>query len=59
MPYYQLVEAFKALTPTDKALFINMRLAWASGNALCQEVTQRICKPTSDGIELRTYNDED
>jgi len=48
MNYYQLTEAFDALSPTDKALFINNRLAWASGGCLCAEVTQRICKPTSD-----------
>ena len=46
--YSQVAEAFDNFSPTDKALFIDNRLAWASGGNLCAEVYQRICKPTSD-----------
>jgi len=48
MTYTQIAEAFDNLSPKDKALFIDCRIAWASGGNLCAEVTQRICKPTSD-----------
>ena len=48
MSYADLAEAFEQLTPHDKALFIDARLAWASGGALCGEVHTRICEPLSD-----------
>ncbi len=48
MYYADLCEAFESLTPKDKALFIDARLAWASGGALCGEVHTRICDPSFD-----------
>ena len=41
-------ELFEQLTPHDKALFIDARLAWATGGALCGEVRMRICEPLND-----------
>ena len=38
-------ELFEALNPYDKATFIDARLEWASGGALCGEVHTRICDP--------------
>ena len=43
MSYADLSEAFEALNPYEKALFIDARLAWASGAAICGEVHHRIC----------------
>ncbi len=43
-----IYDAFDSLTPKDKALFIDARLAWASGGALCGEVRMRICEPLND-----------
>lgn len=48
MSYGDICEAFDSLTPSDKALFIDARLAWASGGALCGEVRMRICEPLND-----------
>ncbi len=48
MNYADLVEAFEQLNPYDKALFIDARLAWTSGGALCGEVRKRICEPLND-----------
>ena len=48
MNYADLCEAFECLTPKDKALFIDARLAWASGGAICGEVHTRICDPSFD-----------
>lgn len=41
-------ELFEELDPKQKALFIDARLAWASGGALCGEVRMRICEPLND-----------
>ena len=41
-------ELFEELDPKQKALFIDARLAWASGGALCCEVRMRICEPLND-----------
>lgn len=46
-----LAELFEALNPYEKARFIDARLEWASGGALCGEVHQRICAPMYDGKE--------
>ena len=43
-----IYELFEQLTPSDKALFIDARLAWASGGAICGEVHKRICEPLND-----------
>ena len=43
-----IYELFEQLTPSDKALFIDARIAWASGGALCGEVHKRICEPLND-----------
>ena len=43
-----IYELFDELNPYDKALFVDARLAWASGGALCGEVHQRICNPLND-----------
>ena len=51
MSYADLCEAFDSLTPYDKALFIDARLARASGGALCGEVHIRICDPLCDESE--------
>ena len=48
MSYADLCEAFEQLNPYDKALFIDARIAWASGGALCGEVHKRICEPLND-----------
>ena len=48
MNYDEICEAFDSLTPKDKAFFIDARLAWASGGALCGEVHIRICEPLND-----------
>lgn len=48
MSYSDLTEAFDSLTPQLKTLFIDARLAWCSGGALCGEVHKRICTPMSD-----------
>ena len=52
MPENNIYEAFEALTPYQKALFIDARLAWASGGAICGEVHTRICQPRTDFINL-------
>ena len=41
-------KSFDFLNPYEKARFIDARLAWASGTALCGEVNKRICKPLND-----------
>ena len=43
-----IYELFDALDPKQKASFIDARLAWASGGALCGEVHKRICNPLND-----------
>ena len=48
MYYDEICEAFDSLTPKDKAFFIDARLAWASGGAICAEVRMRICEPLND-----------
>ena len=48
MTYADLYDAFESLTPQLKAMFIDARLAWASGGALCSEVRMRICEPLND-----------
>jgi len=48
MRYDQLCEGFDELTPAQKALFIDARLAWASGGAVCGEVHKRVCEPSND-----------
>ena len=48
MSYADLVDAFEQLNAHDKALFIDARIAWASGGALCGEVQKRICEPLND-----------
>ena len=40
--------SFDFLNPYEKARFIDERLAWATGGALCTEVQKRICAPMSD-----------
>ena len=40
--------SFEFLNPYEKARFIDERLAWATGGALCTEVQKRICAPMSD-----------
>lgn len=41
-------KSFDFLNPYEKAKFMDARLAWASGGALCGEVQQRICHPMED-----------
>ncbi len=48
MYYSELSEAFEALNPHDKALFIDARLEWATNGALCGEVRIRLCEPNND-----------
>ena len=48
MTYADLVDAFEQLNPQLKTMFIDARIAWASGGALCGEVHKRICKPLND-----------
>ena len=43
MNYSDLAEAFEALNAYEKGLFIDARLAWATGGGLCGEVRLRIC----------------
>ena len=43
-----IYELFEELDPKQKASFIDARLAWASGGALCSEVRMRICEPLND-----------
>ncbi len=43
-----IYELFDELNPYEKALFIDARLAWSSGGALCGEVRKRICEPLND-----------
>ena len=45
MLYHELVAAFEELNAHEKALFIDARLAWATGGAICGEVHKRICQP--------------
>ena len=52
MSYYDLTEAFDSLPPQLKALFIDARLAWCSGGALCGEVHKRICAPMTDEDQI-------
>ena len=48
MSYSELSEAFEALSAREKQWFIDARLAWASGAAICGEVHKRICEPLND-----------
>ena len=48
MSYGDICDAFEQVSPSDKALFIDARLDWASGGALCGEVRMRICEPLND-----------
>ena len=48
MNYDEICEAFDSLNPYEKKVFIDARLAWASGGALCGEVHIRICEPLND-----------
>ena len=48
MSYGDICDAFELLTPQLKALFIDARLPWASGGALCAEIRMRICEPLND-----------
>ena len=43
MEQKNIYELFELLNPYEKARFIDARLEWASGGALCGEVHQRIC----------------
>ncbi len=43
-----IYELFEELDPKQKAMFIDARLAWATGGALCGEVRMRICEPLND-----------
>ncbi len=43
-----IYELFDELDPKQKAFFIDARLAWASGGAICGEVHKRICEPLND-----------
>ena len=36
-------KSFDLLNPYEKAKFIDERLAWASGGALCKEIDIRLC----------------
>ena len=40
-----IYEQFEELTPFQKARFIDARLDWASGGALCNEIRIRMCEP--------------
>jgi len=46
--YETLEKSFDLLNPYQKAQFIDARLAWASGGAVCAEVHKRICAPMTD-----------
>ena len=48
MNYADICEGFENLTPQLKAMFIDARLAWATGGAICGEVRMRICEPLKD-----------
>ncbi len=48
MNYDDICEAFESLTPQLKAMFIDARLSWSTGGALCGEVHKRICEPLND-----------
>ena len=48
MYYDEICEAFEQLSPYEKARFIDARLDWATGGALCGEVHMRICEPLND-----------
>ena len=43
-----IYELFDELDPKQKALFIDARIAWSSGSAICGEVRKRICEPLND-----------
>ena len=43
-----IYELFDELNPCEKANFIDARLAWCSGGALCGEIHKRICEPLND-----------
>ena len=43
-----LEDSFDLLNPYEKARFLDARLAWSSGSALCGEVHHRLCSPCSD-----------
>ena len=43
-----IYELFDELNPYEKARFIDARLEWTSGGALCGEVHKRICEPLND-----------
>ena len=45
MNYNDLVTAFDALNPYDKALFIDARLCWSSNSMLLGELQLRLCHP--------------
>ena len=45
-----IYELFDELDPKQKASFIDARLAWCSGGALCGEITLRLCHPTEDNV---------
>ena len=49
--YETLEKSFEFLNPYEKAKFIDARLAWASGGALCNELTNRVCQPTKDNYD--------
>ena len=46
--YETLEKSFDLLNPYQKAQFIDARMAWASGGAVCGEVYKRICEPSND-----------
>ena len=50
MYYDEICEAFEQLSPYEKARFIDARLDWATGGALCGEVRMRICEPLNDEL---------
>ena len=43
-----IYELFDELNPNEKATFIDARLSWSTGGALCGEVRMRICEPLND-----------
>ena len=45
-----IYELFDELDPKQKALFIDVRLDWASNGALCAEITTRLCYPSEDNV---------
>ena len=40
-----IYELFDELDPKQKALFIDARIAWSSGSAICGEIRIRLCEP--------------